>query len=180
MATYSADFSATHYDGTPVGSAAAGRVAETAPQTPDEVLKAGARIYANVCQACHQPHGNGGSGNPPLNGSEWVAGDKASAARLSRILLYGLNGPITVKGTAYNGQMPSHGGALKDWQIAAVLTYVRNSWDNKAEPVTVADVATARGQEGKRPTNNTASMTQEQLEAIPIAPPKDAGGGEKK
>jgi mono/diheme cytochrome c family protein len=167
-----------------------GPVVEPNPQTVDELSKEGAKVYANVCQACHQPNGQGNpaQGIPPLSGSEWVAGDQASAARLSRILLYGLNGPITVKGRPFNGQMPAQGGALKDWQIAAAITFVRNSWDNKGDPdnakplVSVAAVKAARAKEKGRSTAGTAATSEAELKGIPVAKSDlgDAAKDEKK
>jgi len=56
-------------------------------------------------------------------------------------LNYGLVGKIKVNGADYNGVMPAWKGQLKDAEIAAVITYIRNSWGNKASAVTAADVA---------------------------------------
>ena len=55
-------------------------------------MRIGEQKYQTICAACHSPDGQGRPGQniPPLDGSEWVAGDQASPARLSRILLYGL------------------------------------------------------------------------------------------
>ena len=61
-----------------------------------------------------------------------------------RIVLHGLQGPITVKGTTYQGVMPGLGGTLKDRQIADVITYVRGAWSNTAKPVSVEAVAAVR------------------------------------
>ena len=63
--------------------------------------------------------------------SEWVLG---SEQRIGRIVLNGLRGPITVGAKTYNLDMPSW-GILNDDQLAAVLTYVRRSWDHDASPV---------------------------------------------
>lgn len=142
------------------------------PKTVAEYVKIGAEKYRNVCVACHKPDGNGDPSQqyPPLNGSEWVAGPEASAARLARIGLYGLHRPITVKGRVYNGQMPAQGGVMKDYEIAAALTFVRNSWDNKADPndaspaVTTAAVKAAREKVGRR----ADPMTADELKAIDI------------
>ena len=104
-------------------------------------MKLGEQTYA-VCMACHQATGMGLAGAfPPLVGSEWVLGDPA---RPIAIVINGLMGEIEVKGTKYNNVMAGLGGALKDEQIAAVLTYVRNSWGNSASPVDVALVTAIR------------------------------------
>lgn len=142
---------------------------EPDPQTLDELMKIGSAKY-QVCAACHQPHGNGDAtqGYPPLNGSEWVVGPEASPARLARILLYGLHQPIAVKGRTFNGQMPAQGGTMRDYEIAAVITFIRNSWDNKAEPVTAATVKAARAKVGDRKTNGTAPFSADELKKLPL------------
>lgn len=60
------------------------------------------------------------------------------------ILKNGLNGAITVKGQAWNGNMPAWKGTLSDKQIADVITYIRSSWGNKASAVTPAQVTAAK------------------------------------
>jgi hypothetical protein len=80
-------------------------------------------------------------------GSEWVNGPEEN---LIRIQLRGLQGPIKVKGQEYN--IPGGMAALAyqtDEQIAAVLTYVRNSFGNSAPAVTTAAVAALRSEVGK-------------------------------
>src|SRR4029079_17202594 len=102
-------------------------------------------------------------------GSEWVAGADSSPARQVRILLYGLQGPIAVSGKAFNGQMPAQGGAMKDYEIASVLTFVRNSFGHKldaddANPgITPAYVKAVRAKLGKR-----ESFTSKELQAVPL------------
>lgn len=101
----------------------------------------GAAIFAGTCAACHQANGEGTTGLfPPLAGSEWVTGDPA---RLARLVLRGLNGPVSVKGTTYNGQMPAW-QQLSDAELAALLTHIRGSWGNTAGAVTAEDVARER------------------------------------
>jgi mono/diheme cytochrome c family protein len=125
--------------------------------------KLGERIFTN-CLACHQQSGEGVPAQfPPLNKSEWVDGEKASTARLARILLYGLSGEINVRGGKFNGAMPGWGGQLKDHQIAAVLTYVRGNWSNKAGPVFPRDITAARAAVGARGTAMTAAELEKVL-----------------
>jgi mono/diheme cytochrome c family protein len=141
------------------------------PKTVAELMEIGEQRYKTICIACHKPKGEGDPTQqyPPLDGSEWVAGDQASAARLARIVLYGLNQPITVKGQQFNGQMPPQGPVLRDYEIASVLTYIRNSWSNKGDPddakpaVTIDVVKAARAKVGKR-----GPMTAEELLKIPL------------
>jgi mono/diheme cytochrome c family protein len=109
-----------------------------------KAVKAGAPLYATYCSPCHQGDGNGVAGQfPPLAGSEWVLAEGPN--RIIRIVLHGLAGPITVKGSVYNNQMNAFRDSMDDQQIANVLTYIRNSWGNKAGAVTGAEVAAIRG-----------------------------------
>ncbi|WP_440997888.1 c-type cytochrome [Arhodomonas sp. SL1] len=103
----------------------------------------GATVYNSNCASCHQGNGQGVPGTfPPLADSDWVsAGDGTRAAA---IVLRGLNGPIEVQGTTYEGQMPAFAGSLSDAEIAAVLSHIRQSWGNHASPVTTARVAELR------------------------------------
>lgn len=148
------------------------------PKTVAELVKIGAEKYRSVCVACHKPDGNGDPSQqyPPLNGSEWVAGAEASPARLARIVLYGLHQPITVKGRTYNGQMPAQGVVMKDYEIAAAITYIRNTWDNKADPndaapaVTPAAVKAAREKVGKRDPMTAAELLKLPVEYTDLPP----------
>ena len=87
------------------------------------------------CNTCHREHGKGVTGiYPPLVGSEWVTGD---TDRLIKLTLHGIWGPIQVAGKQYEpaGGVPpmtAVGMMFTDEEIAAVLTYVRNSWGNDA------------------------------------------------
>lgn len=113
-------------------------------------------IYVGVCQACHQPNGLGVAGQyPPLAGSEWVTGDAETPIR---IVLYGLEGPITVRGGSYNNKMPPFHDKLSDEEIAAVLSYVRSSWGNVAPPVQPEEVASLRRKHGTRGVWSSAEL----------------------
>ena len=106
-------------------------------QPPD-----GKQIYTTTCAACHQPTGLGVADvYPPLAESEWVTGDEG---RLIRVVLHGLTGEIEVAGETVSGAMPGWGATLDDAQIAAILTYIRGSWGNKAPAVTAAAVGRVR------------------------------------
>ncbi len=103
------------------------KLAEEPASEPVDPMVLGKRVFNN-CMACHQADGRGVAGNyPPLDGSSFVTGRPDVLAAL---LLHGLQGRVTVEGETYNGVMPawSH---LGDEQIAAVMTYVRNSWSNQ-------------------------------------------------
>ncbi|RZT42202.1 c-type cytochrome [Cupriavidus agavae] len=104
----------------------------------------GAALFQSHCVACHQASGQGLPGVfPPLAGSEWVTG---SDARAAKIVLRGVTGKLTVKGTAYNGAMPAFAAQLGDAEIAAVLSHVRSQWGNTAPAVTPETVAAARAE----------------------------------
>lgn len=99
------------------------------------------------CSTCHQPDGKGlpNAGFPPLAGSEWVNGKKNTP---TRIVLHGMMGPITVNGVEYPGHVPmtALGGLYSDQEIAGVLTYVRNSFGNKATAVKPSEVKKLRAE----------------------------------
>ena len=103
----------------------------------------GAAIYTARCVPCHQATGTGLPGVfPPLAKSEWVIGaDKV----LVQILLHGVQGKLTVNGTAYNGQMPPFKDLLRDEEIAAAASYIRSQWGNAAPPIPASTVAAERG-----------------------------------
>jgi len=90
-----------------------------------------------ACFACHAPDGAGVLGlGPPLDESEWVTGKEEVFAK---ILLHGITGPITVNGIKYEtpAEMPALyvNPMFTDEKIADIMTYTRNAWSNKAEPV---------------------------------------------
>lgn len=91
----------------------------------------GSRVYTTNCVACHQAGGTGMAGAfPPLAGHvpELL---KRSDGRsyVGKVLLFGLEGEISVNGNNFAGAMQPW-NALSDDDIAAVLNYVSNAWDN--------------------------------------------------
>lgn len=119
----------------------------------------GAAVYASRCLACHQANGAGLPGVfPPLAGSEWVTGKETTLAAL---VLHGVSGALTVKGSTYNGAMPAFGAQLQDAELAAVLTHVRSHWGNGAAPVTADTVSTVRKETAARsePFKGDAELT---------------------
>lgn len=129
-------------------------------------VEAGQRIYVNRCQACHQASGTGTPGVfPPLIGSAWVTG---APETLVRILLSGLQGPITVEGETYNGLMPGWRDVLSDAEIAAVATFVRQWETNDApavSPELTAELRAATAARGAVPWT-----ADELMQADAIAP----------
>ena len=108
----------------------------------------GAEVYKREshCATCHQPHGQGLPNlYPPLDGSLWATG---SEERLVSLVLDGMHGTIEVKGKRYSSPpLPPMTGfrhLLNDEEIAAVVTYVRNTWTNRSKPVAEATVSRIR------------------------------------
>jgi cytochrome c oxidase subunit 2 len=100
--------------------------------TVDELKQRGEKVYAANCVACHQATGKGVPGAfPALDASPIVNGPK------------GPNMDIVLNG---KGGMPPWKGVLSDTDIAAVITYTRNNWSNKAQEniVQPAEVLAAR------------------------------------
>ena len=119
------------------------------------VMAAGKQGFM-LCMACHGPNAEGTVIAPPLAKSNWVNGP---VENLIRIQLRGLQGPINVSGKAYTTPVPMPAQAQQtDEQIAAVLTYVRNSFGNSAPAVTPAQVKAQRGEVGK-PALTEADLT---------------------
>ena len=172
------------------------KVINSAPDPITITIKRGAIVYQN-CAACHLADGNGDPGKniPPLAGSDWVQSD--SPNRIIRIVLNGLNGPVKVKDTVWNGnamnpwrKSTDNPSGLSNEDIAAVLSYIRNTWGNKAGIVTPDQVAAISKETEKRadawtaeellkvpltggaPTS--AALTPEQLKAALKALPADA------
>lgn len=106
-----------------------------------QLIATGETVYNQYCLACHQANGQGVPGAfPPLVETEWVLGDET---RLITIVLNGLQGEITVNGETYNNVMAPH-SFLTDDEVAGVLTYVRQSFGNDADPISVEAVAEVR------------------------------------
>lgn len=136
------------------------------PKSDADALAAnGKRIYGTYCVACHQPNGRGTPGQfPPLVESEWALASGPN--RIIRIVLSGLQGPITVKGQDFNNVMLPWRDQLTDDDIAAVLTFVRGNkeWGHSATPVTPAQVKAIRTATESR---GTTAWTPAELQGIP-------------
>ncbi len=109
----------------------------------------GAKIFTSVCKTCHGADGNGVTAlAPPLNKSNWVQGNKNY---LIPVVLYGLTGPVEVAGHLYkspeiNGDMPGIGAndEYSDEDIAQLLSYIRNSWNNNGTVINAKDITDNR------------------------------------
>ena len=122
-------------------------IAQTKPKNANQggvdkaSVERGKKIYETYCLACHQADGSGVPGlNPPLIKTKWVLGEKN---QLITIILKGMDQPIEVDGEEYSNVMASH-AFLKDQDVADVLTFVRNSFGNKASGITATEVKTVR------------------------------------
>lgn len=153
IATQGPDSAASLGDGRDPPTLAAGAAAEGAAVD-------GRQLYTAHCQACHQASGQGLPGVfPPLAGSEWVTGDPQV---LAQIVLHGMTGPIEVRATAYQGAMPAFGAQLGNAEIAAVLSFVRSEWGNRAGAIHPADIETGRASfpERRLPWNGQQELMQ--------------------
>lgn len=114
-----------------------------------EVYRLGSEIFHREahCVTCHQANGRGMQNiYPPLVNTPWVNG---SPERLIKLTLHGLWGPMEVNGVAYDPAkgvppMTAFKSILKDEEVAAVLTFVRNTWGNEASLVTPEQVKAVR------------------------------------
>lgn len=101
----------------------------------------GTSVYTTYCLACHQADGSGVPNmNPPLIKTSWVLGSKTV---LIQQVLKGSVGKVEIDGETFHNSMPPQ-PQLTDQQIADVLTFVRNSFGNKASIVTTAEVKVVR------------------------------------
>ncbi len=127
----------------------------------------GAEIFGSLCQTCHGTDGNGINAlAPPLNKSGWVQGDKN---KVISIVLYGLTGPVTVDNHEYkkpevSGDMPGivANDEYSEKDIADILNYIRNSWNNNGSKITGEDIISIK----KKYSGREKPFTIEELEAI--------------
>jgi mono/diheme cytochrome c family protein len=145
-------------------------------QSPDPVAQAGApveetvsgsQVYSARCASCHQSNGQGVSGAfPPLVGTTWVE----NKGQIIRILLHGMQGEVEVKGAVYNGNMPAWGSVLSDREIAAVITHVRQSWENEYGEVTAEEVASVRSAtEGRAGAWTAEELMEDANQTVPAS-----------
>lgn len=98
-------------------------------------------VYRKVCLSCHMADGGGVPRlNPPLIKTSYILGDKS---KIIYIVLHGMVDRVPIEDEYYSNNMAPHTD-LSNQQIADVLTYVRNSFGNKASAVTVAEVKAVR------------------------------------
>lgn len=135
------------------------------------LMQRGATVY-NKCIGCHGGNGQGDGANyPPLAGADWVTGDTQA---LAMIILHGLQGEIQVNGQTWNGNMPAQASGLGAGDLAAVMTYVRNSWGNAAPVVSPAQAQSAldltRSAQGQVTQAELLEKHMRDLDGEPIDP----------
>ncbi len=109
--------------------------------TKAEQIAAGKQLFTGTCSVCHQANGEGlANVFPPLAKSDYLAADPK---RAMTIVTHGLTGKITVNGHEYDSVMPPM-AQLTDDEVANILTYVLNSWDNPGGQISKEEVAKAR------------------------------------
>lgn len=108
-----------------------------------EPAAAGKTVFNANCATCHGEFGTGSVGAvPPLAKSDIV---KAGGAKLiAQIAMRGIDGPITVNGTTYDGHMPNFASALDDKEIAAAASYVARTFTGAKDGVSAEAVAEIR------------------------------------
>jgi mono/diheme cytochrome c family protein len=106
------------------------------------IMNTGGKIYADECAGCHISNGTGVAGLfPALDGSSVV--QQIGPTSLLHVVLRGTRGAATQEAPT-GAAMPQFGWLLNDDQVAAVLTYIRNSWGNAAPAVSASEVGKAR------------------------------------
>lgn len=104
----------------------------------DRIMALGGKIYENQCMECHKAGGEGiPPAYPPLNGNRALT--MSSAVNPIRMVLNGGYPPSTTGNPRPYG-MPPFGQALSDQEVAAVVSYIRNSWNNRAGFVSPVEV----------------------------------------
>lgn len=109
------------------GDAEEGEAEGEAGAIDQELYAQGQQVFASVCAACHGQQGQGGVG-ARLVGNQRLA----DGSHVADVIVHGF------------GYMPAVGAQFTDEQVAAVATYVRNSWGNRFGPVTVEEVESVR------------------------------------
>ncbi len=116
------------------------KTAAIKPGVPASIVR-GKVVYTKNCLSCHFADGGGVPNmNPPLVKTSYVLGDKT---KLIKVVLNGFAQNVEIDGETYSNNMAPH-NFLSDQEIADVLTYVRNSFGNKASAIKAAEVKMVR------------------------------------
>ena len=104
------------------------------PRPAGDLFQQGQKVFEDNCADCHRLNGKGLPGTfPAHDGNPFIVGPPEPVIAT---VLNGRKGAL--------GRMPTWKDKLNDQQIAAVVTYIRQAWSNRAAPVTPAMVAAAR------------------------------------
>jgi mono/diheme cytochrome c family protein len=112
------------------------------PAPPSSAMGIGQRIYADECAGCHKADGKGTPGLFPALAKTPLV-QQSDPASLLHVVLRGTMGLATPQAPTA-AAMPAFAWVLNDDQVAAVLTYIRNSWGNTAPAVAAGDASKAR------------------------------------
>ena len=124
--------------------------AATGSLTLHDQVNAGKALFNGTCSVCHQATGAGLPGVfPPLAKSDYL---NADPKRAIGFVIHGLTGKVKVNGQQYDSTMPAM-SQLNDDEVANILTYVLNSWENKGGTISTADVKAARAKALAQPAS---------------------------
>jgi len=116
----------------------------------------GEDIYRWRCASCHLSDGRGVPGQfPPLAGSKRTIGDPEIPVR---IVLHGMAGPLAIDGVQYDRLMPGWHDQLSSHEVAAVVSYIRSAWGNRAPAI---DTRTVERVMGKYPGRTSPWQVKE-------------------
>ena len=101
----------------------------------------GKALYSKFCMSCHQVDGSGVPGMyPSLLNSDWVINDKT---RFIKTVLNGQEGEIQVKTEYFNQTMPK-ADYLNDEQLAKILTFIRQKFNNLPDSISSKEIKSIR------------------------------------
>jgi len=108
-----------------------------------ELMAKGQKVYTEYCKTCHQANGQGMSNvYPPLAASDYIK--LMPRKTIASEIVNGKAGKVKVNGKEYNGVMAAIPAKYTDTDVAAVLTYVYNSWGNPGGVFTAKEIAKVR------------------------------------
>lgn len=124
----------------------------------------GAKLFRQICVACHGAWGEGIDGlAPPLKDSEYLS---ENVERLGLVMLHGLKGPVHVNGKEYNFNSPMPGLAsnhtISDKDISDIIAYITNAFADKPKGLNADKVKELRAKTPK----DGASYTEEELNTM--------------
>lgn len=113
------------------------------------LMAKGQKVFTEYCKTCHQANGQGMPNvYPPLAGSDYLK--STPKGTVAKEVVAGKTGKVKVNGKEYNGVMAPLPAKYTDEDVAAVLTYVYNSWGNPGGTFSAKDIAKVRPKAGKK------------------------------